>query len=408
MGLIILITYILLLDRYIYGKTKTHFRSITPKSRLIVTVFFWLITGVVLLYVVSSYLYDVKKYNKLLFTYGRAIILTLYVSKTLTALPFLLKDIYVFVQNTWSRINNGPVIDLGRKQFLANISLWAGALPFGVLSYGMARNAYRYTLFNHQIPIKNLPSALEGLKIVQISDIHAGSFTFKEPVKNAVEMINRQKPDLVLFTGDLVNEVVDEIYDYIDVFSQVRAKYGVYSVRGNHDYGEYTTWSNEAAHQDHQQRMIAAHEQLGWTLLRNENRVLDINGAKVAVVGVENYSIVAHFPQYGDLQKAYQGAESAALKLLLSHDPSHWRAEVTETFKDIDLTFSGHTHGMQFGVEIPGWIKWSPIKFIYKEWAGLYREKEQYLHVNRGLGFIDYPGRVGILPEITVIELVSA
>ncbi len=253
--------------------------------------------------------------------------------------------------------------------------------------------------------IDGLAPSLRGLRIVQISDIHSGSFLFKDPVKTAIELINREEPDLVFFTGDLVNEVADEMTPFMDVFDRIRARFGVFSVLGNHDYGDYASWPDPESKTANLHKLKDIHRRLGWELLNNEHRILRINGAEVAVIGVENYSAWDRFPRHGDLAKAYSGAEKAGLKLLLSHDPSHWDAQVTKDFSDIQLTFSGHTHGMQFGIEVPGFIKWSPIKYLYRQWAGLYQKGSQYLYVNRGLGYLGYPGRVGILPEITVVEL---
>ena len=214
----------------------------------------------------------------------------------------------------------------------------------------------------------------------------------------------KEKPDLILFTGDLVNNVADEMEDYMDVFDKLNAPLGIFSTLGNHDYGDYVSWDSEEAKKANLEKLKNVHAKLGWRLLMNEHVALEKEGEKIAVIGIENWSAKARFPKYGDLKKAYSGAEKYPYKILLSHDPSHWRAEVCESYRDIDLMLAGHTHGMQFGVEIPG-IKWSPVQYVYKEWAGLYENALQKLYVNRGFGFIGYPGRVGILPEITVLEL---
>ena len=271
--------------------------------------------------------------------------------------------------------------------------------------YGMARNRHRYKIHEVKVIIANLPKALDGLRIVQISDVHAGSFTDKEPLKKGIDLINNAKADLVFFTGDLVNSIATEIEPYIDVFDKIRAKYGVFSILGNHDYGDYVHWPTKEAKLTNINRLIHLQKQMGWHLLLNENRLLSINGETVAIIGVENYSASPRFSKYGDLAKAYTGSQSAALKLLLSHDPSHWEDQVAPDRSDIAITFSGHTHGAQFGIEIDGWFKWSPVKYFYKQWAGLYQKGQQFLYVNRGFGYLGYPGRVGILPEITVMNL---
>ncbi|MEM9823637.1 MAG: metallophosphoesterase, partial [Bacteroidota bacterium] len=292
-------------------------------------------------------------------------------------------------------------IDYTRSVFLSVLGIFVGGIPFVMLTYGMLRNRYRYQIFREIVKIDHLPEALDGFRIVQISDIHSGSFTVKEPLEMAIQMINEQKADLVFFTGDLVNSVASEVAEFIDVFDQIKAKHGVFSILGNHDYGDYVRWNSPEDKKANFEQMLAAHRKMGWDLMLNEHRIVDVNGAQVAVIGVENYSAHPRFPKYGDLAKAHKGTESAALKLLLSHDPTHWKDEVVKHFGDIDITFSGHTHGMQFGFEIPGCFKWSPVKYVYKQWAGLYQEGKQFLYVNRGFGFLGYPGRVGILPEIT-------
>ncbi len=298
-----------------------------------------------------------------------------------------------------------PTYMPSRSRFLSTLGLAAGALPFSLLLYGMWRNPYRYKVHKTKIPVRNLPSALDGLRIVQISDIHSGSFTLTEPVENAIKMVLDLEPDLVLFTGDLINSQASEVVPFISMFSNIHAPSGVYSILGNHDYGDYHDWPSKAAKEANFQDLVNTHAKLGWDLLRNEHRILNIRGEEIALVGVENYSTHARFPKYGDLDKALDGCAHVPLKILMSHDPSHWEAQVRGQHQDIFLTLSGHTHGMQFGVEIPGWMKWSPIQYVYKQWAGLYQHAHQYLYVNRGLGFLGYPGRVGILPEITLLEL---
>jgi predicted MPP superfamily phosphohydrolase len=251
-----------------------------------------------------------------------------------------------------------------------------------------------------------LPKAFDGIRIAQLSDIHTGSFHNKQAVKNGVDLLIDEKPDMVFFTGDLVNNETKEVRDYIDVFSKVKAPLGVFSSTGNHDYGDYRNWSSPSAKQKNFEDLKKAHKNMGWDLLLNENRALRVDGDEISIIGVENWG-AGRFSKYGDLKRAYEGAEETPFKILLSHDPSHWDAQIRKEFKDIDLTLSGHTHGFQFGVEI-GNLKWSPSQYIYKQWAGLYSEEDQYIYVNRGFGYIGYPGRIGILPEITILELQCA
>lgn len=292
---------------------------------------------------------------------------------------------------------------MSRSQFFNRAALLFGGSLFGVLLYGMS-NRYNYQIKKIKLAFDNLPHPFKGLKIVQISDIHSGSLNNLEGVRKGIEMIMAQQPDIIFFTGDLVNNKSEEMDDHMDLFSALKAPMGVYSILGNHDYGDYVQWESEASKQANLQRLKTIHQQLGWRLLLNEHIVLEREGQQIGVIGVENISS-KRFHSYGDLSKAYQGSESLPFKILLSHDPSHWDGETNQKFKDIDLTLSGHTHGMQFGVEIPG-IKWSPVQYFYKQWAGIYQEGKQFLYVNRGFGFLGYPGRVGIMPEITVINLV--
>jgi len=287
----------------------------------------------------------------------------------------------------------------------AKISILLSGIPLILMIYGILRNRHRYKVHQVKVPIKGLPEGLSGLRIVQISDIHSGSFTDAEPLKKGIALINQAKADLVFFTGDLVNSVATEIEPYTEVFNKIKAKFGVFSVLGNHDYGDYVRWPSKEAKAYNLNKLIAAQKQMGWQLLMNENRLLTINGERIAVIGVENYSGSPRFAKYGQLDKAYIGSETASLKLLLSHDPSHWDAQIRPDYPEIDITFAGHTHGAQFGIEIEGLFKWSPIKYVYKQWAGLYQKGQQFLYVNRGFGYLGYPGRVGILPEITVMEL---
>lgn len=289
----------------------------------------------------------------------------------------------------------------GRSSALAKIAMGVAAVPFFSLIYGMVKGAYKYQVKRIPLVLKNLPKSFEGLKVVQISDIHSGSFYDKQAVMKGVQMILDLKPDMVFFTGDLVNNEAPEIKDYMDVFSKITAPLGVFSVLGNHDYGDYKLWESEEAKKQNLSDLMRHHGEMGWRLLMDEHVVVEKGGESIAVIGIQNWGAKGRFPKYGNLAKAYRGSEDQPVKLLLSHDPSHWEAEVVPKFPNIDAMFAGHTHGMQFGIEIPG-LKWSPVQYMYKQWAGLYENNDQKLYVNRGFGFIGYPGRVGIWPEITL------
>lgn len=294
---------------------------------------------------------------------------------------------------------------ISRSIFLKRLALIVGGVAVGGFVYGVS-NRYKYQVRNISLKFPNLPPAFRGLKIVQISDIHSGSFDSHAAVEAGVRKIMEQKPDIIFFTGDLVNNKSEEIRPYMDIFSTLKAPMGVYSTLGNHDYGEYVEWESKEAKIQNLETLKSLHGQMGWRLLMNEHVEFERNGEKIALIGIENWSGKPNFPKYGDMAKAYNGLpqKNIPFKILLSHDPSHWDAQVLKDYTDVDLTLSGHTHGMQFGVEIPG-FKWSPVQYMYKNWSGLYQQADQYLYVNRGYGFLGYPGRLGILPEITVIDL---
>ena len=292
-----------------------------------------------------------------------------------------------------------------RSVFLSRLALALGATALGGFLYGVT-NRYNYHVRRIRLQSEKVPPAFRGLKIVQVSDIHSGSFDNHTAVAKGVQMILDEKPDLILFTGDLVNNKAEEVESYMEIFGRLKAPMGVYSTLGNHDYGDYAHWDSAQQKHDNLETLKAHHAALGWKLMMNEHVIFTRGNDRIALLGIENWSAKPQFPKYGDMRRAYDGlaAENVPFKILMSHDPSHWQAQVVPGYRDVQLTLSGHTHGMQFGIEIPG-FKWSPVKYVYKEWAGLYQQGDQYLYVNRGFGFLGYPGRIGILPEITVIEL---
>ncbi len=293
---------------------------------------------------------------------------------------------------------------LSRSEFISKTGLLVAAVPFSLINFGMLTGAYDYRIKRVPLILPNLPSQFNGLKILQISDIHSGSFYDKKAVLGGIEMILKEKADIVFFTGDLVNDKAKEMYDYQDLFSKIKAPLGVYSITGNHDYGNYSWWPSEAKKAKNFADLVKTHENMGWDLLMNENKKITLGGESIAILGIENWGASTRFPKYGRVDLASKGTEESAIKLLLSHDPSHWNAKITKENKEIDVMFSGHTHGMQFGFQF-GNLQWSPVQYVYPEWSGLYKNENQQLYVNVGYGFIGYPGRIGILPEITVFEL---
>jgi predicted MPP superfamily phosphohydrolase len=282
--------------------------------------------------------------------------------------------------------------------------LLAGSIPLGGIIYSTISGVYDYRVKHRTLYLPNLPKAFDGIKLGQISDIHSGSFYNKKAVAGGVEMLMKEKPDFIFFTGDLVNSKSDEMNGYQDLFAKVKAPLGVFSSLGNHDYGDYANWPTEAARDKNFQDIIDTHKNMGWDLLRNENRRLKVNGEEIGILGVENWGSLSRFPKRGRLDLATKNTDDLPVKLLLSHDPSHWRAQVLPHYPQIDVMFSGHTHGMQFGIQTEH-FQWSPIQYIYNEWAGFYHEGPQQIYVNVGYGFLGYPGRLGMLPEITIFEL---
>lgn len=318
----------------------------------------------------------------------------------------LTKWLIAKISSTPNGIVNGESAGISRSRFISQLGLLVAAIPFTTILYGMSKGRFNFRIEREKLTFNNLPESFNGLNIVHISDIHIGSFLgHEEQVKKAIELINNQNPDLILFTGDLVNNFYEELNGWIPVFSKLKAKYGKFSILGNHDYGDYFEWTNNKEKEENLNNLKAAHKEMGFRLLLNETEEIEINNEKISLIGIENWGLPP-FPQYGNLNLAMNSNDNSQFKILLSHDPSHWDAEVIDK-TNIDLTLSGHTHGMQFGIEI-GNIKWSPVKYKYPRWAGLYQEKDQYLYVNRGFGYIGFPGRVGMPPEITVIELKKA
>ncbi|MCO5230567.1 MAG: metallophosphoesterase [Chitinophagales bacterium] len=293
-----------------------------------------------------------------------------------------------------------------RYSYILRIGFVFAILFFGVMIQGMTYGAFHIKTYHITVPIKNLPKELKGLKIAQISDTHLGSFATTHSIEKVVNLINQEHPDIFVFTGDLVNDKAFESVSFIPILKKINAPYGKYSILGNHDYSPYIHWDSQKEQNDNLNTLIQYQKDMNWDVLLNENRTIDYNGRKISLIGVEYWGRSKRWGQYADMEKALKNTENTDLKILLTHDPSHWDIIISQDkkYQDIALTLSGHTHGFQFGVDIPN-IKWSPSQYIYPRWAGIYQEGLQFLYVNRGLGFLAYPGRVGIFPEITIITL---
>ncbi|WP_167607348.1 metallophosphoesterase [Maribellus sediminis] len=336
-----------------------------------------------------------------------------YLPKFVFIVFVLIKDIQLAISGLirWFRKKKSSKdlkVKSGRKmeraEFLYQMGLFLAAIPFASILYGVTKGKFKFRVMRERLSFNRLPESFKGLKIVQISDMHLGSFNKKyEPIEKAIELINEQEPDLIFFTGDLVNNFAEETEGWAPILKKMNAKIGKYSILGNHDYGDYSEWKTPEEKAKNLAAIKGFHKKIGFKLLLNETEIIRINDEEISLIGVENWG-KPPFPQHGDLKKAMENVDPNSFKLLLSHDPSHWDAEVLGK-TDIELAFAGHTHGMQFGIERAG-IKWSPVQYKYPRWGGLYKEKQQYLYVNRGFGYIGFPGRIGMPPEITVVELV--
>ena len=407
----IIAVVMLLLDFYVYQALKTVTQNSTDKARLLIPIGYWVVSGVTLLLLMSFPYIQALQTSKIFRNYIFAILLGLFFAKLIASIFFLTDDVRrgsVFMLGKVLPSTGAQFMGEGnaipRSMFLSWLGLGIGGSLFGTLLYGFS-NKYNYQVKKVKLAYQNLPAAFKGMKLVHISDIHSGSFQNKAAVNHGVDMILKENADLILFTGDLVNDRATEMHDYMDVFGRLKAPMGVFSTLGNHDYGDYVAWPTQEEKKQNLADLKKVHQDLGWKLLMNEHVVFNRADEQIALLGIENWGAKGRFPKYGKMAEAYPGTENIPFKILMSHDPSHWDAEVKTKYADIDLMLAGHTHGMQFGLENP-YFKWSPVQWMYHQWAGLYEDGKQKLYVNRGYGFIGYPGRVGIMPEITVIEFV--
>jgi hypothetical protein len=407
MTLFIILAVLLLIDVYVFQAVPTISKGWTTGWKALAWYGYWIFTGLTLaavLWYANGNPYTDKPLLRNLVLTG---IIIVYFSKLIALLIVLADDVQRGIRWLTNAFKPKEPSGIGRviprSEFLAKTAIITATLPFAAMTYGILSGAHDYRIRRKTLYLPHLPKSFDGIRIGQLSDIHSGSFFHKTAVQGGIELFMNEKPDLIFFTGDLVNIETSEVNGYIDLFAKLRAPLGVYSVTGNHDYGDYRSWPSRAAKQKNFQDLIEAHRLMGFDLLMNEHRFIELGGDKLVIIGIENWG-AGRFPKYGKLDEAYLGTQEAPVKLLLSHDPSHWDAQVRPAYPDVDITFAGHTHGFQFGVEI-GDFKWSPSQYVYKQWAGLYQQGNQYLYVNRGFGYIGYPGRIGIPPELTIIEL---
>lgn len=412
LALVFISILLLLLDLYLFKAIKAIRSKWTPKQKKTFTYLWWGYSAFLILGVFISIYFNIRLTIRsiLLVAFFLTVVskivffLFVVIDDFRRSLLWLRKKTRLSKNTETATLEGGEPIS--RSEFLVKAGMLAAAVPLSSLSFGIVSGAYDYQIRRQPLYLPNLPKAFDGMIIAQLSDIHSGSFYNKKAVLGGVEMLLAEKPDAVFFTGDLVNNVASELKDYQDIFSKLQAPLGVYSVLGNHDYGDYYYGRGPSkAKAINLANLKKAHKNMGWDLLLNEHRRLKVDGDEIAILGVENWG-AGRFAKYGKMDLTVAGTDDAPVKLLLSHDPSHWRAQVLENYPQIDAMFSGHTHGMQFGIR-NDFFQWSPVQYIYKEWAGLYREGQQQLYVNVGYGFLGYPGRLGILPEITLFELKS-
>ena len=393
---VIISVFLLLVDLYVYQGYKVLISGQSPLVQRNLKIAYWVVTLLSLILVWLSGGRSDEKRN--LSTIARSVIMVQYVPKFLSLIFLLLDDLIRLIRwisGFFSKTAQEVIEKTGgvpRSEFLMTAGAVTAATLIGGFTFGILKGAHDYRIRRRTI--------------VQLSDIHSGSFWNKRAVIGGVEMVMAEKPEVILFTGDLVNDTAGEMRDYQPVFEKLSAPLGVYSVLGNHDYGDYVPWNSIEQKAQNLRDLATVQKNMGWDLLINEHRTLKVDNEMLDIVGIENWGAKGRFPKYGKMDVAMKGTQDDVPKILLSHDPSHWRAQVLKEYPQVGLTLAGHTHGMQFGVEIPG-VKWSPVQYMYPEWADLYQEGDQQLYVNRGFGYIGFPGRLGITPEITVIELAA-
>ena len=395
-SLIIFFFILVFIELYFYLGVK---KILNRKSRLIYIFAFF---SLYLFFVIYSFTFEISSSSKV-FSYYLSIIFLFLIAKTISLPIILIEDLFRLFNFIKSKINTKSKVNLKRRALISKLSIIFSSLTLPVGFDGIFFGKYRYRIINHEINFKNLPKKFDGYKLVQLSDFHCGSLENKHMVDKAIKMINDENADLIVFTGDFVNNRYEEVKPWVKSFSKLKAKDDMISVLGNHDYGDYQRWSSKFEKEENFKNLLEIQKKIGFKVLMNENKYIIRGDEKIAIVGVENWG--ARFNQLGDIEKSIQNISEIDFKIVLSHDPTHWEKILKDHPKKFDLTLSGHTHGMQFGIEIPGIIKWSPVQWVYKYWAGLYTHNGKYLNVNRGFGVLAFPGRVGIWPEITTITL---
>jgi uncharacterized protein len=415
-GQYVVFVILVLADLYLWSSVKKQVFNYRIWLSILLSALYWLPFAALIGFGIAASIVPIINWNDVFRTYLLGFILIFYAAKLFPVIFIFLSDIIVVIDRIFVLFKKEKRREIGEKdsngmtrsKFLVYMGYISGGLMLGTLLTGMFKWVYQFNVVKKKMKLSGLPSAFNGMKVVQISDLHLGSWASERPLEHAVEMVNNLNPDLILFTGDLVNFATKEAYRFEDTLRKLKSKEGILCILGNHDYGDYVSWPSRQAKRDNMKDLFDFYRRLGWDLLRNENRIFERNNGKLALLGVENWGASPRFPKYGDIDKTIKGTEDADVRILMSHDPTHWEKIIQPGDYDIALSLSGHTHGFQFGIETPG-LKWSPAKWMYKYWAGLYADpaSKRKLYVNRGLGVIGYPGRVGILPEITQFELTA-
>jgi len=395
-SLIVFFLILIFIEFYFYQGIKT---ILNKRTRLI---YIFSFASLYVFFIIYSFTFEISSSSKF-FSYYLTLIFLFLISKIITLPIILIEDLIRFFNFLMSKIKMDRKINLKRRAVISKLTLILASIPLPIALDGVLFGRYRYRIINHEIYFKNLPEKFDGYKLTQVSDFHCGSLENKDMVEKAIRMINGEKPDLILFTGDFVNNKYNEIEPWVESFSKLKAKDEMISVLGNHDYGDYQRWSSKKEKEENFKNLLEIQKKIGFKVLLNEHKYIVKDDQKIAIIGVENWG--ARFNQLGDIEKSIKNVSDKDFKIVMSHDPTHWEKILKDHPKQFDLTLSGHTHGMQFGIEVPGYIKWSPVQWAYKYWAGLYNHGEKYLNVNRGFGVLAFPGRVGIWPEITTITL---
>lgn len=390
-----------LLDLYFFSVLQAAISGLPKFSRKLIYGLYWGLDLLLILAILNLRISGSGVFSSYFFSLVGPILLSI-IPKLVMLPALMLRDLFKLIRQEKKKQQQQ---NHHRRKFINQVILGAASIPFSYVGFGITKGPYNYTVKRHTLYFKDLPEAFDNYRITQLSDIHAGSLKDRKAVMRGIQLANDQKSDLLVFTGDLVNNQAAELEPLKEIFAKLQAPDGVYSILGNHDYGDYMDWKSPQDKIDNLQKLKDMQAEMGFKLLNNQHVKISRGTQHINLVGVENWG--KRFHQYGDLDKATSGLTPGEFNVLLSHDPSHWEAQILGHPQHMHLTLSGHTHGMQLGIDIPG-LKWSPAKYMYKQWAGIYQSGTKYINVNRGFGFLGFAGRIGIWPEITLITLKKA